>query len=251
MIAGSVLRFLRVCVLYLALFAITVQVFNFMNRVQNINSIISGIALAPVLVGALISIQLARFTGRWKIGQALAAGLVLTGIPALILSLVRLDISYWPLLACLILLGAGFIFGNSARLLLLSAAVPRSLTATAQSIGSATAHLGSALAYSFMMTLLEGFGMRAYVQTLETFGFSELQIFIRLTTLARASEDISILAPVEEQAKILQQIDYWIVHAYITGLSRAMLVLGLVCLFSAAVVYIGLRNYNRYYGLES
>jgi len=55
---------------------------------------------------------------------------------------------------------------------------------------------------------------------------------------------------VEEQAKIFQQIDYWIVHAYITGLSRAMLVLGLVCLFSAAVVYIGLRNYNKSVGLE-
>ncbi len=237
-------------VLYLALFAITAQVFNFLNRVQNFQSIISGIALAPVLVGALISIQLVRFTSRWKMSQALAAGLFLTGIPALVLSLVRVDISYWILLTCLILLGAGFIFGNSPRLLLLSASVPRSLTATVQSIGSATAHLGSALAYSFMMTLLEGFGMRSYVQTLETFGFSELQISIRLTTLARASEDISLIAPLEEQAKIFQQIDYWIVHAYITGLSRAMLVLGLVCLFSAAVVYVGLHNYHRSDGLE-
>jgi MFS family permease len=237
-------------VLNLALYAITTQVFNFMNRVQNIHSIISGIALAPVLVGALISVQLVRLPGRWKMGQALATGLVLTGIPALVLSLVRLDISYWLLLICLLILGFGFIFGNSPRLVLLSASVPRSLTATAQSIGSATAHLGSALAYSFMMTLLEGFGMRSYVQTLETFGFSDLQISIRLTTLARASEEISILAPAEEQAKILQQIDYWIVQAYITGLSRAMLVLGLVCLFSAAIVYIGLRDYKKSDGLD-
>lgn len=231
--------------LYLALFAITVQVFNFMSRVQNISSIVSGIALAPVLVGSFISVQLARQTSRWKLGQAIAAGLVLMGIPALVLSLLRPGVTYWLLLVCLLLLGFGFILGNSPRLLLLSTSVPRSLSATVQSIGSATAHLGSALAYYFMITLLEGFGMRAYVQTLESFGFSDLQISIRLTTLARASEEISIIAPAEEQAQILQQIDYWIVQAYITGLSRAMLVLSVVCLFSAAIVYLGLRNYKE------
>lgn len=231
-------------VLNLALFAITVQVFNFMSQVQNISSIISGIALAPVLAGAVISVLMTRKTRGWEIGQALAAGLVLMSVPALVLSFLRPGITYWLLLFCLLLLGFGFILGNSPRLLLLSASVPRSLAATVQSIGSATAHLGSALAYSFMMTLLEGFGMRAYVQTLESFGFSDLQISIRLTTLARASEDISILAPAEEQAQFLEQIDFWIVQAYITGLSRAMLVLGMVCLLSAAVVYVGLHNYK-------
>jgi hypothetical protein len=123
--------------------------------------------------------------------------------------------------------------------------VPSSLAATVQSIGSATAHLGSALAYSFMMTLLEGFGMRAYVQTLESFGFTDLQISIRLTALARASEDISVLAPTEEQTELLQQIDFWIVQAYTTGLSRAMLVLAAVCLISAAIVYVGLRKNKK------
>ena len=87
--------------------------------------------------------------------------------------------------------------------------------------------------------------MQAYEQTLETFGFTEQQISIRLTTLARASEEISIVSPTEEQTQFIQQIDFWIVQAYTVGLSRAMLFLGGVCLFSAAVVYVGLRNFKK------
>ena len=232
-------------VLYLALYAISVQMFNFLSRVQNLSAIISGIALAPILVGAIISIQLARKTRHWSIRQAISVGLVVVGIPAIILSLVQPDFSYLLLLPSLLLLGFGFILANSPRLLLLSSSVPRNLAATVQSIGDATAHMGSALAYSFMITLIEGFGMRAYVQTLESFGLTEQQIAIRLTTLARASEDISILLPAEEETAFLQQIDFWIVQSYTVGLSRAMLVLGIVCLFSAAVVYIGLRASDR------
>jgi hypothetical protein len=121
-------------------------------------------------------------------------------------------------------------------MLLLSASVPSSLAATVQAIGDATAHLGSAPAYSFMITLLEGFGTRSYIQTRESFGLSQQQIAFRLSTIARASEEFSIVAPGEEQAEILQQIDFWIVQAYTTGLAQAMLVLAAVCLFSAAIV---------------
>jgi DHA2 family methylenomycin A resistance protein-like MFS transporter len=232
-------------VLNLSLFAISVQVFNFMSRVQNISAILSGIALAPILAGAVLSVWVVRMIRRWDIGQAIAAGLVVIGLPALGLSLLQPDIAYWVLIPSLLLLGFGFILGNSPRLLLLADSVPSSLAATVQSIGSATAHLGSALAYSFMITLLEGFGMQAYVQTLESFGFTELQISIRLTALARASEDISVLAPTEEQTEFMQQIDFWIVQAYTVGLSRAMLVLAAVCLVSAAAVYVGLRRHKR------
>jgi DHA2 family methylenomycin A resistance protein-like MFS transporter len=237
-------------ILYLAFYAITVQVFNFMSRVQNISAIISGIALAPILAGAFISVLVVRLARRWEVGQVIAGGLVVIAVPALVLSLLQPDISYWVLLPCLLLLGFGFILGNSPRLLLLSASVPSSLAATVQSIGSATAHLGSALAYSFMMTLIEGFGTRAYVQTLESFGLSELQITNRLSTLAHASDEISVLAPTEEQTALFQQIDFWIVQAYTTGLSRAMLVLAAVCLISAAVVIVGLRKSQKYEELD-
>lgn len=238
-------------ILYLTLYAVTVQVFNFMSRVQNFPVVLSGIALAPIFIGALISLGVVRKVARWTASQAMTVGLVIMAIPALMLSLLQPDISYWVLMPNLLLLGFGFILSNSPRLLLLADSMPRSLAATAQSIGDATAHIGGALAYSFMITLLEGFGMRAYLQTLEAFGLSELQIAIRLTTLSRASDEISIVMPAEEQVEILQQIDYWIVQAYTIGLSRAMLVLALVCLFSAAIIYVGLKKSKRVEELEA
>ena len=233
-------------VLFLAFFAIIVQMFNYLNRVLQYNLLIAGLALAPVLIGALVqNSRLIRWTSRLRISQAIPVGLALVGIPALVLSLLSREISLWILLPVLLLLGFGFILANSARLLLLASSVPSNLAATVQSIGGATANLGGALAYSFMMTLVIGFGVRAYVQTLEEFGLSQAFITSRLFRLAEFGEQISVVSTSDEQIDLLREIDFWLVQAYITGLSRAMLVLGLVCLFSAAVVYVGLRDAQK------
>jgi hypothetical protein len=102
--------------------------------------------------------------------------------------------------------------------------------------------LGGALAYAFMMALVIGFGVRAYVQTLEELGLSQAFITSRLFRLAEFGEQISVVSTSDEQIDLLREIDFWLVQAFVTGLSRAMLVLGLVCLFSAAIVYVGLRD---------
>ncbi len=230
-------------VLFLAFFAIIVQMFNYLNKVLQYNLVIAGLALAPVLIGALLqNSRLIRWTSRLRISQAIPVGLVLVGIPALVLSLLSREISLWILLPVLLLVGFGFILANSARLLLLASSVPSNLAATVQAIGGATANLGGALAYSFMMTLVIGFGVRAYVQTLEEFGLSQAFITSRLFRLAEFGEQISVLSTADENIDLLREIDYWLVQAYITGLSRAMLVLGIVCLFSAAIVYVGLHD---------
>ena len=230
-------------VLYLAFYAIVVQIFNFLNKVLQYNLMIAGLAMTPILIGALVqNSRVIRWTNQLGVRQAMSLGLVLVAIPALVLSLLNTPISHWILLPGLLLVGFGFILCNSQRLLLLNSSVPRKLAATAQSIGSATANLGGALAYSFMMTLVIGFGVRAYVQTLEELGLSQAFITSRLFRLAEFGEQISVLSTADENIDLLREIDYWLVQAYVTGLSRAMLVLGIVCLFSAAIVYVGLRG---------
>lgn len=230
-------------VLYLAFFAIVVQIFNYLNKVLQYNLVIAGLAMTPILIGALVqNSKVIRWTSQLGVRQAMSLGLVLVAVPALVLSMLNTPISHWILLSGLLLVGFGFILCNSQRLLLLDSSVPRKLAATAQSIGSATANLGGALAYSFMMTLVIGFAVRAYVQTLEEFGLSQEFITSRLFRLAEFGEQISVLSTAEENIDLLREIDYWLVQAYITGLSRAMLVLGIVCLLSAAIVYVGLRG---------
>lgn len=230
-------------VLYLAFFAIVVQLFNYLNRVLQYNLVIAGLALTPILIGALVqNSNVIRWTSQMGVRQAMALGLVLLAVPALAFSLLDTPISHWILLSGLLLVGFGFILCNSQRLLLLASSVPRNMAATVQSIGGATANLGGALAYSFMMTLVAGFGVRAYVQRLEEFGLSPAQITSRLFRLAEFGEQISVLSTSDEQIDLLREIDFWLVQAYVTGLSQAMLVLGIVCLFSAAIVYIGLKG---------
>jgi MFS family permease len=230
-------------VLYLAFYAIVVQVFNFLNRVLQYNLVIAGLAMAPILIGALVqNSKIIRWTSQLGARQAMSLGLALVAVPALVLSLLDTPISHWILLSGLLLVGFGFILCNSQRLLLLDSSVPRNLAATVQSIGGATANLGGALAYSFMMTLVTGFGLRAYIQQLEELGLSAAQITSRLFRLAEFGEQISVLSTSEEQIDLLREIDFWLVQAYVAGLSQAMLVLGFVCLFSAAIVYVGLRN---------
>jgi len=90
-------------ILNVALYAITVQVFNFLNEVQDYNAILAGLALAPILAGAVLVVALsARLALHWRLAQALSASLLVIAMPAIVLSLLSPDISYWVLLPSLI-----------------------------------------------------------------------------------------------------------------------------------------------------
>lgn len=166
----------------------------------------------------------------------------MVAIPAVGLYFLEPDLPYWVIASFLVVLGFGFILGNSPRLILLTFSLPLDLIATVQSIGSAIAHLGGALAYSFMLTLLEGFGRQAYVKLLKTTGLSSEEITNRILSLATANEEISLVIPPKVQTEILQDVDYFLKRAYLMGLSQTMLVIAGVCVLSAIVVYVGLRN---------
>jgi len=230
-------------ILNVALYAITVQMFNFLNEVQDYHVILAGLALAPILVGAVLVVALsARLALQWRLAQALAASLLVIAVTAVMLSLLNPNISYWILVPSLMLLGFGYILGNSPRLLLLSSSVPLNLSATVQAIGSATAQLGGALAYSFMLTLVHGFGMQTVTNELRTIGLSKSQISSQLLLLVEASEEISALFPTATMPDLTRPVDLFLQQIYVVGLARAMLALAGVCLFSAIIVYLGLRK---------
>jgi DHA2 family methylenomycin A resistance protein-like MFS transporter len=233
-------------ILNIGLCAITLQVFNFLYKVQEHTIVSSGLAVLSILAGAfLLSALTTRLTNRLKVREALAAGLLVVAIPAIGLYFLEPDLSPWVIALFLIVLGFGFILGNSPRLMLLTSSVPLDLVATVQAIGSATSQLGGALAYSFMLTLLEGFGRQAYTILLSTIGLSSEEITNRIMSLANASEEISLVFPPKTQTEILHKADYFLKKAYLMGLSQTMLVLAGVCVFSAMVVYVGLRNQKK------
>jgi MFS family permease len=228
-------------ILNLALYAVAVQIFGFLQRVQDYDLFPAGLRLTPVLIGPLLLGALASsLSVRAGMRGALSVGLLLVAASAAGFGFLQPDISYWALAPLLALLGLGFIVGNAPYLLLLSSSVPRDLTATVQAVGRTTAQLGGALAYALMLTLISSFGRQAFVRAAQAAGASEAGIQRDLWSLAAAAGDSSLLLAQEAQLQVLEWIAPGIESAYTTGLARAMWVLAGLCIFGAALVWVGL-----------
>jgi hypothetical protein len=188
------------------------------------------------LLGALAS----RLSLRVGMRGALSVGLLLVAASAAGFGFLQPDISYWALAPLLTLLGLGFIIGNAPYLLLLSSSVPRDLTATVQAVGRTTSQLGGALAYAFMLTLISGFGTRAFVRSARAAGVSESGIQQDLWSLAAAAGDTSLLLAEEAHLRLLERIAPGVESAYTIALAQSMWVLAGLRIVGAALVWIGL-----------
>jgi hypothetical protein len=230
-------------ILNLGLYAVAVQIFNFLRHVQGYAPLNAALRIGPILLSALLLGGVAaRLTIRVGAQRALSLGLLIVAASAAGFAFLQPDIQYWVLALLLALLGLGFVVGNSPYLLLLSESLPRDLAATVQAIGRSTAQLGGALAYAIMLALIVGFSERAFVRTAESAGVSRVAIQQQLSALASAAGDTSLgLAP-EAELRALELIAPGFQRAYTVGLSGAMLVLAGMCVFSAAIVGIGLRR---------
>jgi DHA2 family methylenomycin A resistance protein-like MFS transporter len=232
-------------VINIALYAILIQMYNFFTKIQELSMLNTVLALAPILLGVFfLGVLATRLMLHFGMRRSLSIGLLVLAIPPLGLSILDVNLSYWIMMPFFVLLGFGFILGNTPRLVLLFKTVPEDLVATVQSIGSATAQLGSALAYTFMMTLLESYTGSAYVEMLDSSGLSNEAIAERITKLVTASESLPLTISQNQQVQILQSVEPLLKDAYVTGISQAMLALAGVCVFSAVVVYFGLRDNN-------
>jgi MFS family permease len=231
-------------VINIALYAILLNIFNFLSRIQSYNDIIAGLALLPILVGAVgLTAFFARYTKNWTYGKALTASLLVLAVPAVGLSIMHLEISYWILVPFLMLVGFGFILGTAPRFLLLSTSVPVDLSATVQAIGAATGQIGMGVANSFMLTLIYRFGSDVFVEGMgEQGGVSTEQAMQVLMRLVEGDGNIFASLPADVQETIALSFEYIIKEAYVLGLSRAMLVLAALCLISAGVVYLAVRH---------
>ncbi len=228
-------------ILNLALYAVAVQILNFLHRVQDYDLLLAVARLVPVLIGPLLLGALAsRLSVRLGMRGALAVGLLLVAASAAGFGFLQPDVSYWALAPLLALLGLGFTVGNGPYLLVLSSSVPRDLTATMQAVGRTTAQLGGALAYTLMLSLITGFGTRAFVRSAEAAGVTPAGIQQQLSSLAAVAGDTSLLLGPEVELQVLEWIAPGVDQAYTVGLSRAMWVLTGLCIFGAALVWVGL-----------
>jgi DHA2 family methylenomycin A resistance protein-like MFS transporter len=225
--------------LNLVLYSVTAQIYSFLNRVQNYDLLAAAIRLAPVLVGAVVFGAIAaQLTIRLGARNALSLGLLVTAAAATGFSLLQPNLPYWILALLLVAVGFGFILGNTPRLLLLNAAVPYGLIATAQAIGSATAQLGGALAYALMLYLTQGFGLQVLTGLVQGSGLNVTEAALQLESLSVSVDSLSLLQTSPVQMTIAERLVPGFHLAYTKGLSQAMLVLAGVCVVAAVLVQV-------------
>lgn len=228
-------------ILNLALYAVAVQIFNFLQRIQDYDLFLAGLRLSPILIGPLLLGAVAsRLSVRVGVRGALSVGLLLVAVVAAGFGFLQPDVPYWAIAPLLALLGLGFIIGNAPYLLLLSSSVPRDLAATVQAVGRTTAQLGGALAYALMLNLIAGFGTRVFVRSAEAAGLSAAEIQQQLWSLAAAAGDTSLVLGPEVGPQAMEWIAPRVELAYTVGLSRAMWVLAGLCVFGAVLVRVAL-----------
>lgn len=226
-------------ILNLALYAVAVQILNFLHRVQGYDLFLAVLRLVPILIAPLLLGALAsRLSLRAGMRGALAVGLLLVGASAAGFGFLQPDVSYWALAPLLALVGLGFIVGNAPYLLLLSSSVPRDLTATVQAVGRTTAQLGGALAYALMLSLIAGFGTQAFVRSATVAGVTPAGIQQQLSSLAAVAGETSLVLGPEVELHVLEWIAPGVDLAYTVGLSRAMWVLAGLCVFGAGLVWV-------------
>ena len=228
-------------ILNLALYAISVQILNFLIRIQHFSSFPALLRLSPILIGPILLGALAgRLAKRVGVRSALSIGLLLVAVAAAGFGFLQPHISYWALAGLLVLLGLGFIVGNAPYLILLSWSVPRDLAATVQAVGRTTTQLGSALAYAFMLNLIAAFGQEAFLPSGGLPSLSQEFVEEKLWSLAAAAGDALLAFMPQAEVQIVGWVSPAFERAYTVGLSRAMLVLAGLCVFGAVLVRVGL-----------
>lgn len=238
-------------ILNLALYAVAVQIFGFLQRVQNYDVLVAGLRLAPILIGPLLlGVLASRLQVAVGVRGALAVGLLLVATSAAGFGFLQPDISYWVLAPLLALLGLGFIIGNAPYLLLLSSSVPNDLEATVQAVGRTTAQLGGALAYVLMLNLIAGFGTQILVRSAGAAGVTPAAIEQQSSSLAAIAGDTSLVLGPEVERQALEWVAPRVNLAYTLGLSRAMWVLAGLCVFGAALVWVVLPGKRGELGQE-
>ncbi|HEU0163648.1 MAG TPA: MFS transporter [Thermomicrobiales bacterium] len=118
--------------------------------------IATGLMLAPLSIGSLLSTRTSRFlTGRFGPAQVLPIGSIIVGLDMLFIALERT--SRWEIVVAMILLGLGIGTTFAAMPLLIIRAVPASETGSATSMNTVLRSVGGAIGSAASIALLTSY----------------------------------------------------------------------------------------------
>lgn len=227
-------------ILSFGLTGLALQFYGFFSAVQRYGAIVAGLALLPLLVGVVLTARPAtRWAMRMDARHLIGGGLVLMATSLIVSALVRPAMPYWPVILPLIVFGGGYLVAQTAWLTVFMNAMPDDVVGASAAITKATGATGAALGGALLGTVLlnvaqADFARRLVAQGLSAAQIAEVTAALNAVLLADAASDRSLPPPSIQQAGVLAA--YY--DSYTVGVAAALLLAGVLCLLTAALVWL-------------
>lgn len=224
------------------------QLYMYFFTVQQLSGFISGVALAPILLGNLFTLRwAARFATEQPSSVAVGSGMLAMGAAILLSAMVGPATPYLLLLPMMVLFGLGFLVTSAAWTYFFFGALPADLVGMSSGINRAAGQVGGALSGVILATVLEVVGMTNFTLRLADRGLSESQQTLAIGALNAILRYGPTSQEVAEGPADLVSLGLMAVYreSYSVGISSALLMAAALCLACAIIAWIWLRSVER------
>ncbi|HMQ32921.1 MAG TPA: MFS transporter [Chloroflexaceae bacterium] len=224
-----------------ALSGYVLQLYQYFFTVQQRSGLVSGLALAPIVLGNIFTL---RWAGRFAIEQSrrvvVGGGLSAMAVAMLLTALARPGTPYLLLVPVMTLFGLGFLVASTSWTHFFFSALPGDLSGMSAGINRAAGLVGGALASVLLSTVLQVAGMADFTLRLAELELGEAQQALALEALDEALQLRSVADAYQQSPDEL--ITLGLLSAYresfSAGVSAALVTAAGVCLAVGALAWL-------------
>ncbi len=243
----AVLLFIS-ALLNFALGAYVLQLYQFFANVQERSGIVSGLALAPILLFNLFSVGWAtRFISTSSRRIVVGGGLAAMGLAMLLSALARPSIPYLLLVPPMALFGHGFLLASAAWTFYFFNALPVDLTGMSAGINRAAGLIGMALAGLILSSVLQIAGKSDFLFRLAAFDLDAEQQQQALLALDQALQQPLALYAQAQAPEDLRTLGLLAIYreSYSVGISAALVTGGSITLAGGVIAWLWFSRAGR------
>ena len=242
------LMLLVTAILSFALSGYVLQMYQFFYTVQQYSVFVSGLALAPIVLGNLVVLRwAARVAVEWPRHVVITGGMAAMGAAMLLTALARPGLPYLILVPCIALFGIGFLLASTAWTYFFFSALPADLAGVTAGINRAAGLVGGTLAGVVLSTVVQFSGMADFQRRLDDIQLTPQQQEQALDTLNEVLQLGHAIDDTTQTPEVL--VSLALLTAYresrSAGISSAMVVAGALCLACSIVTWLRLSHAAR------
>lgn len=242
-----VVLLLVVITISFGLIGFMLPLYSFFINVYDWGYVVSGAALAPIVLVLLAGFGLARrLVLRYRDRLLVAAGIGMMGLAAALMATVRVGVPYLVLVVPMTLFAFGYLLSQTAWSSMYLRVLPEDLVGVSSAISKAAGRIGGALAGTVAATTLIAFGTPDLVRRLAALGLNDEQIVLArdaLDTLLQGGSSLNLGPVPDDLASTILLGAYR--DAYATGYSGGQLVMAAAFLLVALIAWLWLHDDDR------